>query len=172
MDQTLWMMLLSFTRGLTRIRTMSSSAAYSELWLSGPKATQFYTRTYTPNSTPRAALVFIHGFAEHVGRYAHFHPLLSQREIAVFAFDQRGFGKTALDTEGNKSKDSAYGKTSWSEQMMDISWAIEHAKKTFSGVPTFLMGHSMVRSAPTAPVTREVIRDHRYREVPKRLVLP
>ncbi|KAG6879131.1 hypothetical protein C0992_004948 [Termitomyces sp. T32_za158] len=122
---------------------MSSSAVYSELWLSGPKATKFYTRTYTPNSTPRAALVFLHGFAEHVGRYTHFHPLLSQHEIAVFAFDQRGFGKTALDTEGNKSKDSAYGKTSWSEQMMDISWAVEHARKTFSGVPTFLMGHSM-----------------------------
>ncbi|KNZ73952.1 putative serine hydrolase C5E4.05c [Termitomyces sp. J132] len=122
---------------------MSPPTAYSESWLSGPKATQFYTRTYKSSSTPKAALVFVHGFAEHVGRYAHFHPLLSQHEIAVFAFDQRGFGKTALDTEGNKSKDSAYGKTSWSEQMVDISWAIEHARKTFSGVPTFLMGHSM-----------------------------
>ncbi|KAG6861701.1 hypothetical protein C0995_013270 [Termitomyces sp. Mi166 len=127
---------------------MSSSVAYSESWLSGPKATHFYTRTYTPSSTPKAALVFVHGFAEHVGRYTHFHPLLCQHEIAVFAFDQRGFGKTALDIEGSKSKDSAYGKTSWSEQMADISWAIEHARKTFSGVPMFLMGHSMVWPVP------------------------
>ncbi|KAG6864787.1 hypothetical protein C0991_007161 [Blastosporella zonata] len=122
---------------------MSTSAVFTEAWLPGPEATQFYTRTYTPSNTPRAALVFVHGFAEHIGRYTHFHPLLAQHDIAIFALDQRGFGKTALDTEGHKSKDSAYGKTSWSEQMTDIAWAVEHTKKTFSGVPTFLMGHSM-----------------------------
>ncbi|KAG6920036.1 hypothetical protein DXG01_010104 [Tephrocybe rancida] len=122
---------------------MSSSALFTEAWLSGPKQTQFYTRTYTPSNAPRAALVFIHGFAEHIGRYTHFHPLLAQHDIAIFALDQRGFGKTALDAEGHKSKDSAYGKTSWPEQMTDIAWAVEHVKKEFSGVPTFLMGHSM-----------------------------
>ncbi|KAG6837818.1 hypothetical protein H0H93_016186 [Arthromyces matolae] len=119
------------------------STPFSEAWLSGPKATQFYTRSYIPSNPRKAALVFIHGFAEHIARYTHFHPLISHHGIAVFAFDQRGFGKTALDTEGNKSKSSAYGKTSWSEQMSDISWAIEHTKKTFPGVPVFLMGHSM-----------------------------
>ncbi|KAG6857746.1 hypothetical protein H0H87_004162 [Tephrocybe sp. NHM501043] len=122
---------------------MSASAIFTESWLPGPGATQFYTRTYTPSNAPRAALVFIHGFAEHIGRYTHFHPLLAQHDIAIFALDQRGFGKTALDTEGHKNKDSAYGKTSWSEQITDIAWAVEHVKKSFSGVPTFLMGHSM-----------------------------
>ncbi|KAG5645409.1 hypothetical protein DXG03_006233 [Asterophora parasitica] len=122
---------------------MSSSTNFTESWIAGPQSTQFYTRTYTPENTPRAAVVFVHGFAEHIGRYSHFHPLLRQHDIAVFAFDQRGFGKTALDTEGNKSKESAYGKTSWAEQMVDIAWAVEHVTKTFSGVPTFLMGHSM-----------------------------
>ncbi|KAG5636937.1 hypothetical protein H0H81_006333 [Sphagnurus paluster] len=122
---------------------MSSSTPFSESWIAGPQSTQFYTRTYKPANTPRASVVFIHGFAEHVGRYAHFHPLLCEHDIAVFALDQRGFGKTALDTDGQRSKDSAYGKTSWAEQMADIAWAVEHARKTFSGVPTFLMGHSM-----------------------------
>jgi len=123
---------------------MSSSIPFTEAWIAGPQSTQFYTRTYTPASNaPRAVLVFIHGFAEHVGRYTHFHPRLCEHDIAVFTLDQRGFGNTALDTEGNKSKDSAYGKTSWVEQMADVAWAVEHAKKTFSEIPTFLMGHSM-----------------------------
>ncbi|RDB24980.1 putative monoglyceride lipase [Hypsizygus marmoreus] len=120
---------------------MATSTVFTESWLVGPKSTQFYTRTYLPATTPKAAIVFLHGFAEHVGRYSHFHPLLHDHGIAVFTLDQRGFGKTALEEE-HKSKDSAYGKTSWTEQMEDIDWAIKHAKQTFA-VPTFLMGHSM-----------------------------
>ena len=92
----------------------------------------------------RLGVVAVHGFAEHIGRYAHFHPLIAARGIAVFAFDQRGFGLTGQDTTGKKSKDSAYGKTSWKEQMGDLEWALGHAKTTFAGVPLFLYGHSMV----------------------------
>ena len=126
--------------------TIMSNLPYSEAWLAGPSSTQFYTRTYTPVPpvSTKAAIVFVHGFAEHVGRYTHFHPLLSARGIAVFAYDQRGFGLTAQDTKGNKSKSSAYGKTCWKDQMADIEWAVEHTRKSFEDKPVFLMGHSMV----------------------------
>ncbi|TFK21987.1 alpha/beta-hydrolase [Coprinopsis marcescibilis] len=121
-----------------------SQKPYTEAWLTGPRSTQFYTRSYIPPSNPiRAVVAFVHGFAEHVGRYGHLHPLLAQRGIAVFAYDQRGFGLTAQDTSGKKSKDSAYGKTCWNDQMKDIQWALEHTKKQFADVPLFLMGHSM-----------------------------
>jgi acylglycerol lipase len=122
-----------------------SNLPYSEAWLAGPSSTQFYTRTYTPVSpvSTKAVIVFVHGFAEHIGRYTHFHPLLSARGIAVFAYDQRGFGLTAQDTKGNKSKSSAYGKTCWKDQLADIEWAVEHTRKSFEGKPVFLMGHSM-----------------------------
>ncbi|RXW24950.1 hypothetical protein EST38_g904 [Candolleomyces aberdarensis] len=115
---------------------------YTEAWLTGPQETAIYTRTYLP-PTPKAAIVFIHGFAEHVGRYTHFHPLLAKKDIAVFAIDQRGFGLTALDTQGKKSKSSSWGKTCWVHQMDDINWAINHAKEKFKDIPLFLMGHSM-----------------------------
>ena len=120
--------------------------SYTESWLVGPQATKFYTRTYLPASKekPHAAIVFLHGFAEHIGRYTEYHPLFSSRGIAVFTYDQRGFGLTAQDTNGNKSKGSSYGKTSWVEQMQDAAWAIQHAKETFGSTPLFLMGHSMV----------------------------
>lgn len=121
-----------------------STPPYTEAWLEGPSKTQFYTRTYTPaDGQAKAVIVFIHGFAEHVGRYTHFHPLIAQRGIAVFALDQRGFGLTAQDVE-KRSKGSAYGKTNWKDQMGDIAWAVGHAKEAFKGLPVFLMGHSMV----------------------------
>lgn len=128
------------------IRSLSASmSTYTEAWLHGPFNTQFYTRTYVPEDIQqvRAVIVFIHGFAEHVGRYTHFHSLFTLQGISVFAIDQRGFGLTGQDVE-KRSKGSAYGKTSWKEQMHDIAWSIERARETFKSVPVFLMGHSMV----------------------------
>jgi acylglycerol lipase len=116
---------------------------YSESWLVGPQRTQFYTRTYRPASTSKGVVVFVHGFIEHIARYEHVFPAWSARGIAVFAYDQRGFGRTALDSE-KKSKDSSYAKTSWKEQLQDLEWAINHAKSEFGSVPLFLYGHSMV----------------------------
>jgi acylglycerol lipase len=131
--------------------TTTASTSYKEEWLTGPQSTQFYTRTYLPpgEASPKAVIVFVHGFAEHIGRYTHFHPWLAQRGIAVFAFDQRGYGLTAQDTTGKKSKTSAYGKTCWKDQMGDIDWALKHARNLFPGIPIFLMGHSMVCSLPS-----------------------
>jgi acylglycerol lipase len=116
--------------------------AYEESWLAGPRSTQFYTRVYKATS-PKAILVFVHGFIEHIGRYEYVHSIWASRGITVFTYDQRGFGKTATDKE-HKSKDSSYGKTSWHDQFTDIEWALKHAKSEFGDLPLFLMGHSMV----------------------------
>ncbi|KAJ7099505.1 Alpha/Beta hydrolase protein [Mycena belliarum] len=143
-----------------------TSDAYTEAWLAGPQKTQFYTRTYlAPPASSKAVLVFIHGFAEHIGRYTEAHPQLAAAGVNVFTFDERGFGKTALDEE-HKSKSSAYGKTSGEDQMDDICWAIEHARSTFPELPVFLCGHSMgggevlnfpIRRADAAKVLAGVI---------------
>lgn len=114
----------------------------TERWLAGSQETRFYTRTYTPSTSPKAAIVFLHGFAEHVGRYAHIHPVFAERGVAIFTFDQRGFGRTALDKE-HKSKTSAWGRTGWTDQLEDVNWAIGVAEKEFPGIPVFIMGQSM-----------------------------
>ncbi|THH13780.1 hypothetical protein EW146_g6476 [Bondarzewia mesenterica] len=120
--------------------------SFVESWLDGPNSTSFYTRQYIPSSAtypnPKGALVFVHGFIEHVGRYEHVHLAWAARGFVVFTFDQRGFGKTALDVN-KKSKGSSYGKTSGPERMGDVQWAVRHVKATFEDVPIFLMGHSM-----------------------------
>ncbi|KAK2463065.1 hypothetical protein APHAL10511_004720 [Amanita phalloides] len=116
--------------------------SFSEAWLQGPQQTQFYTRQYTPQTEPIAALVFLHGFAEHIGRYTSFHSKLAERSLLVFAFDQRGFGKTATDKE-HKSSSSSYGKTSWNEHLTDTTWAIEHVTQKYPSLYIYLAGHSM-----------------------------
>ncbi|KAJ4483587.1 Alpha/Beta hydrolase protein [Lentinula aciculospora] len=112
-------------------------------WITGPQETHFYTRTYLPSAgAPRALVVFVHGFQEHVGRYAHIHPAIAESGVALWAFDQRGFGRTALDKE-NRSKNSSWGKTGLSDQIQDVDWAVRTAREEVLGVPVFLMGHSM-----------------------------
>jgi pimeloyl-ACP methyl ester carboxylesterase len=128
--------------------SMSSStppAAYTEEWLAGPASTSFYTRLYTPPAPARAALVFAHGFVEHVGRYAHVFPAWAAAGVAVLAFDQRGFGRTALDAQ--RSAGSSYGRTDNAAQRADLRWALDETRRRWPGVPLFLMGHSMARSA-------------------------
>jgi acylglycerol lipase len=117
---------------------------FTEAWLPGPKSSSFYTRTYSPESgSPRGVVVFIHGFIEHITRYEYVHKRWADRGFVVFTFDQRGFGRTALDPK--KSPGSVYGRTGDADQMADIAWALSVAQEANPTVPLFLMGHSMVR---------------------------
>lgn len=120
----------------------TSAHSYTEAWLPGHDGLQFYTRTYAAAS-PRAVLLFVHGYIEHCARYEWAHGVFASRGVSVFTFDQRGFGRTALDKE-HKSKQSAYGKTSWHDQFADIEWWLKYVKKEIPGLPIFLMGQSMV----------------------------
>ncbi|KAH9842431.1 lysophospholipase [Rhodofomes roseus] len=126
--------------------------AYTEAWATGPHSTSFYTRTYEALSSI-AVLVAVHGAAEHSGRYTHAHTSLAERGITVFSYDQRGYGRTALD-EQHKSKDSAYGKTCWENQLEDLDWAVQYVHTNYAGLPVFLMGSSMAGSLCLSFVTQ------------------
>jgi acylglycerol lipase len=121
-------------------------AEYIEAWLPGPSNTQFYTRTYPSKHTPpKAYLVFLHGFIEHIARHTHIHTALAARGITVFAYDLRGYGRTALDVE-KRSEGSKYGRSSWEALLGDCEWAVKRVREEAGGGKVFLMGHSMVRS--------------------------
>ncbi len=120
----------------------SSQETYTEAWLPGHDGLKFYTRTYKASSA-RAVVLHCHGFAEYIARYEWAHGVYASRGIIVFAFDQRGFGLTALDPK-DKSKESKYGKTSWNDQFADIEWWLKYLKEQHPTLPVFLMGHSMV----------------------------
>lgn len=130
----------------------ASSPEYTEAWLAGFDGHQFYTRTYAAAS-PKAVILFVHGFAEHVGRYENIHVNYPKHDITLFSYDQRGFGRTALDAQ-RRSKDSAYGKTSWKWQLSDVEHWAKQLATTYPGIPLFLMGHSMGGGLTMAYATR------------------
>ncbi|KAL1949734.1 hypothetical protein VTO73DRAFT_8615 [Trametes versicolor] len=130
----------------------SSTKAYTDAWLPGYDGTQFYTRTYAA-ATPRAVLLYVHGFSEHIARYEWAHSRCASEGVTVFAFDQRGFGRTALDA-AHRSKKSSYGRTNLHDQLSDIEWWLKHLHKEYPGVPLFTMGHSMGGALILAFATR------------------
>ncbi|CDR44683.1 RHTO0S09e07646g1_1 [Rhodotorula toruloides] len=128
--------------------------------LTGPKGARFHTREWKPagGAPARAAVLFVHGFIEHVERYNHVFASFADKGIATFAFDQRGFGKTATYTPKHTQ-----GVTSWPEQFDDIRHFLALVLEKYPSVPVFLFGHSMggglvlaysTRSPPSANVDR------------------
>ncbi|KAJ2980172.1 hypothetical protein NQ176_g2797 [Zarea fungicola] len=89
-----------------------------------------------PNAVALAAkVIFVHGYDHHIDLYGEFFEALSAHGIEVFAFDQRGNGRT------NKSKKD-YGRTGATDRVMgDLESII--ASQLPSQVPLFLLGHSM-----------------------------
>lgn len=65
-------------------------------------------------------------------------PKFSSKNIEVYAFDQRGFGQTAV---WNNNRGYTSG---WEVAMNDITEALITQRKP--GIPQFLMGHSMVNN--------------------------
>ena len=137
---------------------MSQHTEYVERWMPGFDGHQFYTRTY-PATFPKAVVFFVHGFAEHIGRYERAHARFPMQSIAVFAYDQRGYGRTALDA-AHKSKDASYAKTSWNLAFQDIEFFAKHVANEFPGIPMFMMGQSAVccftHLSSTCPLIRWV----------------
>lgn len=111
------------------------SSRTEEKPLKGSDGIDLYTKSWLPSSAPTAQICFIHGFSDHVGRYANYFPLLAERGVAVHALDQRGWGKSV-----RKSADrGATGPTS--KVMDDITTLLQSYLP--SSIPIFLMGHSM-----------------------------
>ena len=97
-------------------------------------------------ANPQAALLLMHGFGEHAGRHAVTMDRLAERGIAVYAYDQRGHGRSpgrpAMVTFGQSVDDAL---------AMRRRVGAEHP-----GLPLFLLGASMggliaVRSAQRDP---------------------
>ncbi|KAJ0116226.1 serine hydrolase-like protein [Diaporthe amygdali] len=104
--------------------------------------TSLYTKTWLPDgpvTNTKAKLVFVHGFSDHVGRYYGFFPHLAGAGIAVYAFDQRGWGQSV-------SRPADRGHTGPTAQVLaDVAAFITGAALPAepAAAPLFVMGHSM-----------------------------
>lgn len=106
-----------------------------------PDGVPFYSKRWSPVAaqTPRALLICLHGFAEHIGRYNDMMPKFTERGIEVYGYDQRGFGKSG----------PRHGDTTLRQAMDDLSHVLVQEREYLSKgngakIPIFLYGHSMV----------------------------
>nr|POE77679.1 putative monoglyceride lipase [Quercus suber] len=112
--------------------------------LTADKKVELYTKTWhTPSQPPQARLVFIHGFSDHCNFYEPFFSILAARGIKVYAFDQRGWGRS-VHSPAQK------GLTGYTPVVLDDvthfirSEILAHeAERQESSVPLFVAGHSM-----------------------------
>jgi len=92
-----------------------------------------------------AAVILIHGFGEHSGRYGYLADSLHEAGVATFGIDLRGHGQS----EGPRGHVDDFDDFS-----DDISCACTVVQERLPGVPVFLMGHSMGGLAVSAFVAR------------------
>jgi len=90
--------------------------------------------SWRPETNPIAVVCIIHGMGEHSGRYEHVANYFVERNIAVFAIDQRGHGKS----EGNRGDAPNYAFL-----VNQIDLMLGEATSSYPGVPTVVYGHSM-----------------------------
>ncbi|KAI0881161.1 alpha/beta-hydrolase [Annulohypoxylon maeteangense] len=98
-----------------------------------------HTKSWFPSGPPKAKLVLIHGFSDHVDRYYDFFPTLARRGIAVYGFDQRGWGRSVRRPADKGRSGPTF------TVLADIAAFIRAKVLGSSGedVPIFMLGHSM-----------------------------
>ncbi|MEQ8395778.1 lysophospholipase [Thalassobaculum sp.] len=90
-------------------------------------------RVSRPHGEAVAAVVALHGFGDYSNAFADFGPTLARSGVAVFAVDQRGFGRAG-----------AWGRWHGAQAMVDDARALVGlVRGEMPGRPVYLMGESM-----------------------------
>ena len=87
-----------------------------------------------PPRRAKAILVIAHGIGEHSGRYTHVADYFTKRDLAVWACDHRGHGKSG----GKRGHVDSFD-----DYLADVGQMIRIAKDHSPRIKTFLMGHSL-----------------------------
>jgi len=100
--------------------------------VSSPDGLSLYWQSWLPEE-PRAILLFVHGLGEHSARYAH---------VASY-FNDHGFGAYGLDYRAHgRSPGKRVHVDRFDQYLMDVGTIHTHMRRTHSGLPIFLVGHS------------------------------
>jgi alpha-beta hydrolase superfamily lysophospholipase len=107
---------------------------YSEGTFQGYGGIELYTQSWLPDRKPRAALVLVHGFSDHSGRFARVVEALVPRKYAIYAFDQRGNGRSP----GQRGYVQE-----WKEYREDLRLFLAAVRRRTGELPLFLLGSSV-----------------------------
>lgn len=95
---------------------------------------RLYTQKWIPKESPDAVVALVHGYAEHCGRYDTVASTFIHRGAAVYAYDQRGYGRS----QGMR----AYV-DNFDDYLDDLALFLQHVRTQRPNLPLFVFGHSM-----------------------------
>ena len=102
-------------------------------------------RSWQPGrGAPRAIVIAVHGFNDYSRAFASPGQYLSQRGIALIAYDQRGFGNAP--GRGRWAGEAAYAG--------DLLALIRQVRRQQPGVPVYVLGESMGGAVAMVALTR------------------
>ncbi len=107
---------------------------HSDGRFAGAEERAIYFQCWEPESSPRAVLLVAHGAGEHSARYLPFAQFFTAAGYAVAALDHNGHGYS----EGRPGHVNAF-----SDYLADLAIFHRQFAARFTGVPMFLLGHSM-----------------------------
>jgi alpha-beta hydrolase superfamily lysophospholipase len=105
-----------------------------ETYLRAPDGFQRYVRCWQPDGPARGAVVIVHGFCEHGGRYAALAEIFCRQGLAVFAPDLLGHGHS----EGPRAYVNRFD-----DFLDDLDRLLVQIRAWLPAAPIFLLGHSM-----------------------------
>ena len=99
-----------------------------------PDGIQLVYQAHLPVGKPSAALLVVHGAGDHKGRYQDALKILVPQGIAVYCYDQRGYGRSP----GQRGHIN-----SWEEYRQDLRAFIDLVHAEQSRLPIFLWGYGL-----------------------------
>lgn len=115
-------------------------------WLPSDDGARLFLRRWTPPSPAKAALLVVHGMAEHSLRYEPLALRLAAEGFETWAADARGHGLTANPRVNGIDKGGLLGhcadRDGFSRVTADINVLADAIKEERPGLPLFILGHS------------------------------
>jgi len=102
--------------------------------LTAPDGLRLHAQRWSPTDDAAATVLLVHGYAEHCGRYGHVAEAFVNRGAAVYAYDQRGHGRSA----GRRAYVECFDR-----YLDDLRCVRQHVVSHAPNRPLFLFGHSM-----------------------------
>jgi acylglycerol lipase len=94
---------------------------------------KIFTRTWLPEGNAKGVVVLVHGLNSHSGYYQWVAEQFNADSYAVYALDLQGRG----ESEGER-----FYIENIEDCVADIDQLVDIAQKAYSGLPTFVLGHS------------------------------
>lgn len=114
--------------------------------LQTPDGITLHTESWLPDGPPKAAVLIVHGLAEHIGRYAHVAEYLVARGYAVYGLDHR--------THGRSGGEPRVYITDFGRVLDDLKQYFDQVQAAQPGRKIFIYGHSMGSFLATAFTVR------------------